>query len=201
MALSTYQLKPKFQQLLQPCLHALQQRQITPNQLTLLTLLLSCMMGALLAWQSQHLWVWALLPLFLFIRMALNALDGMLAKSTHQVTPFGQLLNELSDVASDAALYLPFAYLPFISAELLILCVFVAFGCEFAGVCAVLLGSPRRFDGPMGKSDRALAFGLFALAVALGWQTALWFNLALGGLLILLSWTLYNRCRAALVAA
>ena len=34
------------------------------------------------------------------------------------------------------------------------------FGHEMAGVVAVQIGAERRYDGPMGKSDRAFTFGL-----------------------------------------
>ena len=38
---------------------------------------------------------------------------------------------------------------------------------EYAGVLGPMVGAPRRYDGPMGKSDRALVFGALALAVGL----------------------------------
>ena len=50
-----------------------------------------------------------LLPAVLFVRMALNAIDGMLAREHGQKSALGAFLNELCDVVSDAALYLPFA--------------------------------------------------------------------------------------------
>ena len=53
-----------------------------------------------------------LLPRGCFARMALNAIDGMLAREHGQKIELGALLNELGDVVSDAALYLPFALVP-----------------------------------------------------------------------------------------
>ena len=44
--------------------------------------------------------------------MAFNAIDGMLAREFGQKSRLGAYLNELTDVVSDAALYLPFAWLP-----------------------------------------------------------------------------------------
>ncbi len=41
--------------------------------------------------------------------MAFNAIDGMLAREHNQQSKLGAFLNELTDVVSDAALYLPFA--------------------------------------------------------------------------------------------
>ena len=59
----------------------------------------------------RAVWPFLLLPLWLFLRMALNAIDGMLAREFGQQSALGAYLNELSDVVSDAALYLPFAQL------------------------------------------------------------------------------------------
>ena len=46
----------------------------------------------------------------MFLRMAFNAIDGMLAREFGQQSALGAFLNELTDVVSDAALYLPFAF-------------------------------------------------------------------------------------------
>ena len=42
--------------------------------------------------------------------MALNAIDGMLAREFIKKSRLGGYLNEITDVVSDAALYLPFAF-------------------------------------------------------------------------------------------
>ena len=39
---------------------------------------------------------------------------------------------------------------------------------EMAGALGPMVGAARRFDGPMGKSDRALVFGALGLYVGLG---------------------------------
>ena len=48
--------------------------------------------------------------------MAFNAIDGMMAKEHGQASAAGAVLNELSDVIADAALYLPFALIPGLNA-------------------------------------------------------------------------------------
>lgn len=106
---------------------------------------------------------WLLLPFFLLGRMGFNALDGMIAKEHNLRTPFGAIMNETSDALCDAVLYLPFAYLPGVIVELPVIIVTLAIVSELTGVTATTIGSRRRFDGPMGKSDRAFVFGLFAL--------------------------------------
>ena len=199
MRISVYQLKPRFQQLLQPLLQRLARWGISPNQLTLATTGLMLLYGAALALYPSSQALWYGLPLVLLVRMALNALDGMLANATGQKTPLGAVLNELCDQVSDAALYLPFALVPGIHAGLLVVVVVAASWAECTGLAALAAGTQRRFDGPMGKSDRAVAFGLLGLMVGAA-ATPAWTNSLLLLVLVLLGWTLRNRVRAVVRA-
>lgn len=200
MTISIYQLKPKFQQLLQPLMRALMRCRVTPNQITLATMLLSVAYGAALAWQPERMALWMGLPALLLLRMALNAIDGMLANATGQKTRLGTLLNEICDQVSDAALYLPFMLAGAIHAPLVVLAVVGALLAEFAGVLALSVAAARRFDGPMGKSDRAFCFGLLGLLIACDAAPLL-----LNGILLLVlalsAWTVVNRLRQALQAS
>src|SRR5438067_13119714 len=123
MPLSIYQLKPRFQQLLRPMLASLAKGGVTPNQVTLGAMLLSLVYGFALASAPNTTALWFCLPLFLLLRMGLNAIDGMLATATGNKTALGALLNELCDQVSDAALYLPFAMAGGIAASLVVLVV------------------------------------------------------------------------------
>lgn len=165
---SIYELKPRFQQLLQPVLSRLHLWGVSANQLTWLAIGLSVLGGVctLLA-VDHHGWLLAI-PVVLFLRMALNALDGMMARQFHQSTRFGGVLNEVGDVASDLALYMP--WLVLVPQHWLSLLAVGAFGVlallnEFCGVLAQALAGQRRYDGPMGKSDRAFLVGLLALVL------------------------------------
>ncbi|RFP13843.1 MULTISPECIES: CDP-alcohol phosphatidyltransferase family protein [unclassified Duganella] len=198
MSFSIYQLKPQFQQLLQPLMRALVRCRVTPNQITLTTMLLSVAYGAALAMQPQCAGLWAGLAGFLLLRMALNAIDGMLANATGQKTRLGTLLNEICDQVSDVALYLPFMLV--LPAPLVVLAVAAALLAEFAGVLALSVGAARRFDGPMGKSDRAFWFGLLGLLVAWG-AAPLLLNGILALVIALSAWTVVNRLRQALRAS
>ncbi|GJJ03303.1 CDP-alcohol phosphatidyltransferase [Duganella rhizosphaerae] len=198
MSFSIYQLKPQFQQLLQPLMRALVRCRVTPNQITLATMLLSVAYGAALAMQPQRAGLWIGLAGFLLLRMALNAIDGMLANATGQKTRLGTLLNEICDQVSDVALYLPFMLV--LPAPLVVLAVAAALLAEFAGVLALSVGAARRFDGPMGKSDRAFWFGLLGLLIAWG-AAPLLLNGVLALVIALSAWTVVNRLRQALRAS
>jgi CDP-diacylglycerol--glycerol-3-phosphate 3-phosphatidyltransferase len=136
----------------------------------------------------------------LFIRMALNAIDGMLAREHHQASKLGAILNELGDVLSDAALYLPLALVPGIEPVWVVLAVLLAVISEMTGVVAVQIGAARRYDGPMGKSDRALVFGAVSLLLGLGVAPGVWTTGVFILVLALLGLTIANRARRALVA-
>lgn len=193
-----YDLKPKFQALLRPVTSALAHSGITANGVTLVALMASAIYGiALFATHLSSLLLIGL-PLFLFFRMALNAIDGMLAREHGQKSSFGAVLNEVSDVVSDGVLYLPFAILPGVSGVLVVIVVFLGFVAEFAGVVAVQVGATRRYDGPFGKSDRAFFFGALALIAGVGVSLDSLGNIALIIAAALGLLTIINRTRAAL---
>lgn len=199
MSFSIYQLKPQFQRLLQPLMRALVRWRVTPNQITVTTMLLSVAYGAALAWQPTCAGLWLGLPAFFLLRMALNAIDGMLANATGQKTPLGALLNEICDQIADVALYLPFLLAPGASMPLVLLAVIGGLLAEFAGVLALSVGAARRFDGPMGKSDRAFWFGLLGLLIGLD-AGARMVHVVPSMVMVLSASTIFNRLRQALKA-
>ena len=156
---SIYNLKPQFQYLLRPAIRRLAQAGVTPNAITISAMAGSFCAGLAL-WLGRGESIWLLLiPPWLFTRMALNALDGMLARERIMTTPRGMALNEVGDVLSDIALYLPLAVW---SAEASVPAVAFTLGAMLTEFCELLgcaLGSGRRYEGPMGKSDRAVLIG------------------------------------------
>ena len=196
--MTIYDLKPAFQNLLRPACRALAGAGITANQVTIAALLLSFVVGALFALNPQAAWAALLVPVWLFLRMALNAIDGMLAREHDMQSALGGFLNELSDVAADAALYLPFALVPGVSASLIVTVVVFSILTEMAGVVAVQVGASRRYDGPLGKSDRAFVFGLLGLLFGVGVEPGWWVNALLGVVAALTVLTVVNRVRRGL---
>jgi CDP-diacylglycerol--glycerol-3-phosphate 3-phosphatidyltransferase len=196
--MTIYDLKPAFQNLLRPLCKALANVGITANQVTVVALLVSVVVGAVFALYPTARWAALLVPTWLFLRMALNAIDGMLAREHGMQSALGGILNELSDVLADAALYLPFAFVPGISPSLVVAIVVLSIITEMAGVVAVQIGASRRYDGPMGKSDRAFVFGLLALLLGLGINLQQWANVALAIVAVLTTITVINRSSKAL---
>lgn len=197
--MTLYQLKPVFQVLLKPMMIWLHNHRVTPNHITLTAMALSFITGAgLLFFPQPDLFF--LLPAALIVRMALNALDGMLAREYNQISRLGTILNEIGDVLSDIALYLPFILLPWSNASLVLIMLLCSVLTEFCGVLMKTITGVRSYAGPLGKSDRALLFGAWGLVLAVWPQMVQWNNVVWGIAVLLLLWTMINRCRSELRA-
>jgi CDP-diacylglycerol---glycerol-3-phosphate 3-phosphatidyltransferase len=196
--LSIYGLKPKFQALLRPLTTALARGGVTANQVTLAAAAISIVIGVFIAWRLPARWPFLLLPVWMFLRMALNAIDGMLAREFGQKSRLGGYLNELTDVVSDSVLYLPFALLAPFSALWTGAVIVLAVISEFAGVLGPAVGASRRYDGPMGKSDRAFVFGALGLWAGLGYALPEWLAWIMPLLALLIGATIVNRVRRGL---
>src|SRR5262249_29026518 len=66
---------------------------------------------------------------------------------------------------------------------------------EMAGALGPLFKAQRNYAGPLGKSDRAFAFGLLAVLLGIGLVPSLWTTLYLAVLLVLSALTIVNRAR------
>jgi phosphatidylglycerophosphate synthase len=199
--MTLYALKPRFQNLLRPSVARLAAAGVTANQVTIAAALGSIVAGAVVAWTADWRPVFLVIPLWLLARMALNAVDGMLAREFGQKSRLGSYLNEIADVVSDAALYGPFALVapfgPFGIGLVIVLAVLT----EFAGVLGPAIGASRRYDGALGKSDRALVFGALGLWIAVSARLPDWLGWAVPAIGILLVVTVVNRVRAGLAEA
>ena len=196
--MSIYALKPKFQNLLRPLVRRLHARGTTANQVTVFACAISIALGIALAFVPTHAPLFMLLPLWFFLRMALNAMDGMLAREFGQRTALGGYLNEITDVVADAALYLPFAFVAPFDALSVGVFIYLAALTEFCGVLGAVHGNGRRYDGPLGKSDRAFVIGSLAFYYALAGSLPDWLNTTLWLLNILLAATCVRRIRNGL---
>jgi CDP-diacylglycerol--glycerol-3-phosphate 3-phosphatidyltransferase len=195
--ISVYQLKPKFQALLQPVLLRFKKWGFTPNGLTILALLLSLVMGCYSLYGDRQLAL-LLLPICLLLRMALNALDGMMARQFNMQSKTGAVLNEIGDVVSDSVLYYPLYALFAMDQIWIMTFLLLSVLNEFAGLLGQALGGERRYDGPMGKSDRALVVGVLSLlcffnAPIMTYLTWIWLTV-----FCLLIWSTLKRLRNAI---
>lgn len=163
MDISIYKLKTKFQNLLMPVCTKLVKLKITPNQITVTTVLLNIIFAGIIYKFSNINYLFLIIPIFLFLRMALNALDGMIANKFNQKTKIGVFYNEAGDVVSDTVFFYIFLRVIGINEVYNLLFVFLSALSEYIGVVAVMVDNKRHYEGPMGKSDRAFLISLLAI--------------------------------------
>lgn len=195
---SIYDLKPAFQNMLRPFVENIEERGITANMVTLFACGFSVLWGLGLYLSGAHAFFLMGLPVVMVVRMALNAIDGMLARDYNQKSDLGFYLNEFGDIVSDIALYLPFMVLAGLYAPLVMVVVVVAVLIEISGILALGLTQERRYDGPFGKSDRAFAFGALAFLAGIFTLPAWLLNLAFLIFAGLGAYTIYQRINRAL---
>jgi CDP-diacylglycerol---glycerol-3-phosphate 3-phosphatidyltransferase len=199
--MTLYALKPRFQGLLRPLVARLASAGVTANQVTVAAALGSVGVAAIVIAYADQRSVFLLLPLWLFVRMGLNAIDGMLAREFAQKSRLGAYLNEICDVVSDAALYAPFAVIAPFGVLGVGTVIFLSALSELAGVLGQTVGASRRYDGPMGKSDRALVFGALGFWVGIGAPLPAWLGWLMALISLLLVITIVNRVRSGLAEA
>jgi phosphatidylglycerophosphate synthase len=196
---SIYDLKPRFQALLRPFIAKLAAWGCTPNLITSLALIISVIVGAVVLLAGDKPVILLVLPAWLFLRMALNAIDGMMARELNMKSTLGAVLNELGDVLSDLALYLPLAVIHPPSRWPVIAFSFGAVLTEFCGLLGQALGAQRHYEGPMGKSDRAFFVGALGLVTAVAPRLFNFWPLLFTAATVLTVPTCWNRLHRALV--
>jgi len=123
---------------------------------------------------------------------------GVHVANAKAVTAARFYLNEIADGVSDATLYAPFALVAPFGAFGIGLVIVLSLLTEFAGVLAAAAGTARRYDGPLGKSDRAVVFGALGLWIAIAAALPSWIRWLIPVLVIMLALTVVNRVYRAL---
>ncbi len=196
--ISVYKLKPKFQQLLMPILNFLHQRKITANQITIGSIVFSLIID-LFFWYADRFPIFFLvLPIGLLLRMALNALDGMMARLFNQTSKTGEVLNEVGDIVSDVVLFFPLLKFHPESVYPIVAFIVLSVVNEFCGLIGKVIANDRRYDGPMGKSDRALLLGVYGILALLHISIVAISGYIFGVLCLLLLLSSVTRLRKAL---
>lgn len=198
--ISVYNLKKNFQNILRPISDFLYKCGITANMVTISALVLSLASGLVIYYTQSPIAV-AILPIVLFIRMGLNAIDGMLAREHNQKSIVGMYLNELGDVLSDVFIYIPLLWYCDICDHLILLFVVLMIISELIGIMGVQAGADRRYEGPMGKSDRAFVFGTLGLVLFCVTIPTTYLNWLIIVLSVLLVWTSFNRMKSGIYLA
>ena len=197
MDISIYNLKKKFQDLLMPLCKKLNSMGITPNQITIGTMILSIIFSIIFYMFSKYKWLFLIVPVFFLIRMAFNALDGMIASRFDKKTNLGIFFNEIGDIVADVVFFFCFFYAVNINFILAALFIFLGILSEYTGVTAIQIDGKRHYEGPMGKSDRAFLISVLPIFIFLGIDGRyINYFIYLGIFLLII--TIYNRMKSTL---
>ena len=197
--ISVYQLKSKFSDILRPLCNAMVKIGITANMVTISAFILSIVTGALLyLFIPEYTFVYWIVPVFLFIRMALNNIDGVIAREHNQKSNIGAIYNELGDILSDIVIYVPLLYVCGCDVWLIFLFTVLTIISETVGIMGVQINASRHYDGPMGKSDRAFWFSILAIVLVFVVIPEKWLAIFVYVVSALLVFTTFNLIRGAL---
>tara|TARA_B100000768_G_scaffold179345_1_gene196836 strand:- start:1016 stop:1426 length:411 start_codon:yes stop_codon:yes gene_type:complete len=123
----------------------------------------------------------------------LNALDGMMARMYNLQSSLGEILNEVGDIISDIVIYLPLILFECLDIEIAVIFVLLSIINEFCGLLAKTISGERRYDGPMGKSDRAFLIGVLCIVYYFTNSFNPYMNYIIGGASILMVLSSYIR--------
>ena len=141
---------------------------MSPNMASLLgTVFIACVATAFYLGYSTQRYRFALLlvPVFLILRMMMNALDGMLAREYNKGTVAGEIANEALDIIGDTVCYGVLYFTPDGPRLSIVILLLLSWAAEFFGVLGKgMPGGARRHETLLGgKPDRAVWMGLLAL--------------------------------------
>lgn len=200
--MTIYNLKTKFQNFLRPAAEALHSWGITPNQITVFTCVLS--LGYAICWIlfADCIAIYLFFPVLFFIRMALNAIDGMIANEHNKKTQLGAVLNEICDVSADFFLAFALLFVAQVNVHLLWGFIYMSLLAEAARAWSFAVSGKHSHAGPLGKSDRGVV--LISLAYLVAWEA--WHRVDLRGpieiilelAIVLLGLTVFNRLKFSL---
>ncbi|MDY4011154.1 MAG: CDP-alcohol phosphatidyltransferase family protein [Fusobacterium gastrosuis] len=196
MDISIYKLKKQFQNLLMPLCKMFANLGISPNQITIFTIILNIIFAFILYKFASFKLIYLLIPFFFLIRMALNALDGMLASNFNMKTKVGVFLNETGDIISDTVVFYVFFKIINSSEYLAVSFIFLSILTEYIGVVAFMVDGKRHYEGPMGKSDRVFFISILSILIYFNFYLFIDYLLIIG--LILLIFTIFNRLKNSL---
>jgi phosphatidylglycerophosphate synthase len=133
---------------------------IHPDAISYLSIL-AAIVAAICFWKSGQIrWLLIVAPLFCYLRLWFNMLDGMVAVAAGKASRRGEILNDLPDRISDIIIFVGVAHSglmnPLVGYWAAIFAVLTA----YVGLFGQALGAQREFGGMMSKPWRMVALSI-----------------------------------------
>ena len=136
--------------------------------------------AAVCFWKSAHRpWLLLVAPLFCYLRLWFNMLDGMVSLASGKASSRGEILNDLPDRISDVLIFTGAAHSGWMNPFVGYWAVIFALLTAYVGMLGQAVGVQREFSGVMSKPWRMVALHIGAwitsarLAVPIGRFTIL----------------------------
>ena len=166
---SLYRVKRHFVAALEPVQRWLARHGVAPNTVSLAAVpVIFAASGAIVA-GTRAPGIWLLVPPLCLMWMAINAVDGALARSTRRASLRGAALNEAIDRLGDVVIIA--ASIAVAPLWLVAITGAAVLSAEMVSLIAWAVCGDRTLVGPMGKPDRALVVATAAIGAVL-WPAA-----------------------------
>lgn len=120
-------------------------------------------LAAICFWKSGQIhWLLIIAPLFCYLRLWFNMLDGMVAVAAKKASRRGEILNDLPDRISDIIIFVGAAHSGLMNPLIGYWAAIFALLTAYVGLFGQALGVQREFGGMMSKPWRMLALGIGA---------------------------------------
>lgn len=131
--------------------------------------ILAALIAAFCFWKSGEVaWLLIVAPLFCYLRLWLNMLDGMVALAAGKASRRGEIVNDLPDRISDVIIFVGVAHSGLMNAVIGYWAAIFSLLTAYVGVLGQAIGGQREFGGMMSKPWRMVALSLGA------WTTYVW---------------------------
>src|SRR5438128_8964308 len=148
---------------------------IPPDAISYLSIV-AALTAALCFWKSgRHAWLLIIAPLFCYLRLWFNMLDGMVAVAAGKASARGEIVNDLPDRISDVIIFVGVAHSALMNPLIGYLTAIFSLFTAYVGLFGQAIGGRREFGGIMSKPWRmgALSLGAWAMCVCLSRQNRL----------------------------
>jgi CDP-diacylglycerol---glycerol-3-phosphate 3-phosphatidyltransferase len=163
-----YAIKSKFQKTLSPIKNLLVKFKIHPTYINFAALFVSILAGYIFYKSSLNFLLLLWIPFLAFVRIALNALDGLVARELKvKNQQWGEVLNEFIDRLSDISFFLGIAFFGFTNALLVFITLITILLVSYLGILGKSAGGKRVYSGLMGKADRMFYLSVAAVLIVI----------------------------------
>ena len=135
---------------------------ISPDAISYLSIVAALIAGICFWKSGARPWLLIIAPLFCYLRLWFNMLDGMVAFAAGKASRRGEILNDLPDRVSDIVIFVGVAHSGWMNPLIGYWAAILAVLTSYVGLFGQALGVQRQFGGVMSKPWRMVALHIGA---------------------------------------